>query len=254
MSIFIFIFLCVGGFIASFVDAIAGGGGLISMPVLLIAGLNPHLALGTNKFGGASGCLMSAYRYVKSGSTNNELLKKLVPFSFLGSVIGVKSVLSISDSVLNILVFVMILGVAIYTCASKGLGCEDTFEELTKKNIRLGMLLAFGLGFYDGFFGPGAGTFLTFGLIKIYGFDFLHASANTKVLNLTSNLTALVLFMISGQVLYKVAIFYGIAMMIGGYVGAKVAIKKGSTLIKPIFLVMAFGVAVKLVYETLGGI
>ncbi|RDY28111.1 hypothetical protein CHL78_006990 [Romboutsia weinsteinii] len=247
----IFIFLCVGGFIAAFVDSIAGGGGLISMPVLMIVGLPAHLALGTNKFGGASGCLMSTYKYVKSGKTNNDLLKKLVPFSFLGSVLGVKCVLSISENILNILVFVMILGVAIYTFTSKGLGDENRFEELNQKNIRLGMILAFGLGFYDGFFGPGAGTFLTFGLIKIYGFDFLHASANTKVLNLTSNLTALVLFMISGQVLYQVAIFYGISMMIGGYIGAKVAIKKGSSLIKPIFLVMAIGVAAKLVYQTI---
>ncbi|RDY22559.1 hypothetical protein CHF27_012735 [Romboutsia maritimum] len=247
----IFIFLCLGGFLAAFVDSIAGGGGLISMPVLMIAGLPAHLALGTNKFGGAAGCLSSAYRYIKSGKTNNEILKKLVPFTIIGSIIGVKCVLSISEQVLNILVFVMILAVAIYTYTSKSLGCENTFEKITNKNLKLGIIMAFLLGFYDGFFGPGTGTFLTFALIKIYGFDFLHASANTKILNLASNFTALILFILNGQIDYKIAVFYAVAMILGGYFGAKVAIKKGSTLIKPIFLIMAFGVAIKLVYQSI---
>jgi len=245
-----FIFLCLGGFLAAFVDSIAGGGGLISMPVLMMAGLPAHLALGTNKFGGAFGCFSSAYKYAKSGATNKELLKKLIPYTILGCILGVKCVLSISDEILNIMVFVMILTVTIYTYRSKTLGTEDKFEELTKKNINLGKIMAFSLGFYDGFFGPGTGTFIAFALIKIYGFDFLHASANTKILNFTSNFIALLLFMVSGQILYKVAIFYALSMMIGGYIGAKVAIKKGSTLIRPIFLIMALGVAVKLIYQT----
>ena len=245
-----FIFLCLGGFLAAFVDSIAGGGGLISMPVLMMAGLPAHLALGTNKFGGAFGCFSSAYKYAKSGATNKELLKKLIPYTILGCILGVKCVLSISDEILNIMVFVMILTVTIYTYRSKTLGTEDKFEELTKKKINLGKIMAFSLGFYDGFFGPGTGTFIAFALIKIYGFDFLHASANTKILNFTSNFIALLLFMVSGQILYKVAIFYALSMMIGGYIGAKVAIKKGSTLIRPIFLIMALGVAVKLIYQT----
>lgn len=247
----IVIFLCLGGFLASFVDSIAGGGGLISMPVLLISGLPTHLALGTNKFASSCGSFTSAYRYYKSGKTTIELLKKLLPFTILGCILGVKCVLSISDEFLNLLVFIMIVAVTIYTYTKKDLGTEDKFKELTDKNIKLGMLMAFLLGFYDGFFGPGTGTFLTFALIKIYGFDFLHASANTKILNFTSNFIALILFMFSGQILYTVAIPFAISMIIGGYIGAKLAIKKGSTVIKPIFLVMAFGVAIKLIYQSL---
>ncbi|MGL5717503.1 MAG: sulfite exporter TauE/SafE family protein [Paraclostridium sp.] len=243
------IFICIGGFLAAFVDSIAGGGGLISMPVLLVAGLPAHLALGTNKFAGACGCFSSAYKYFKSGKTNVDLLKKLIPFTILGCILGVKCVLSISNTVLNMLVFIMILIVAIYTYTKKDLGNEDKFEQLTTKNIRLGMIMAFALGFYDGFFGPGTGTFLAFALIKIYGFDFLHASANTKILNFTSNFTALILFMFNGQILYKVAIWYALSMILGGYIGAKVAIKKGPSLIKPIFLIMAIGVGVKLIYQ-----
>ena len=247
----IVIFICLGGFLASFVDSIAGGGGLISMPVLLISGLPTHLALGTNKFASSCGSFTSAYRYYKSGKTNVALLKKLLPFTILGCILGVKCVLSISDEFLNLLVFIMIVAVTIYTYTKKDLGTEDKFKELTDKNIKLGMLMAFLLGFYDGFFGPGTGTFLTFALIKIYGFDFLHASANTKILNFTSNFIALILFIFSGQILYTVAIPFAISMIIGGYIGAKLAIKKGSTLIKPIFLVMAFGVAIKLIYQSL---
>ena len=243
------LYLCLGGFLAAFVDSIAGGGGLISMPVLLMAGLPAHLALGTNKFAGAFGCFSSAYKYSKSGKTNIELLKKLIPFTILGCLLGVKCVLSISENILNILVFLMILIVALYTYLKKDLGKEDKFENLSKENIKKGIIMAFALGFYDGFFGPGTGTFLTFAFIKIYGFDFLHASANTKILNFTSNFTALILFMFSGQILYKVAIFYAISMVLGGYIGAKVAINKGSQLIKPIFLFMAVAVAIKLLYQ-----
>ncbi|WP_009901039.1 sulfite exporter TauE/SafE family protein [Clostridioides difficile] len=179
------------------------------------------------------------------------LLKKLVPFTIIGSVLGVRCVLSISEEILNVLVVVMILIVAIYTFISKNLGQEDNFEAVNKKNLRLGMLMALIMGFYDGFFGPGTGTFLTFGFIKIYGYDFLHASANTKILNLTSNITSLLLFMINGQVDYKIAIVFALVMIMGAYVGAKVAIKKGSKMIKPIFLVMALFMVVKLVYQTL---
>lgn len=243
------LFLCLGGFLAAFVDSIAGGGGLISIPVLLMAGLPAHLALGTNKFAGAFGCFSSAYKYSKSGKTNIELLKKLIPFTILGCLLGVKCVLSISENILNILVFLMILIVALYTYLKKDLGKEDKFENLSKENIKKGIIMAFALGFYDGFFGPGTGTFLTFAFIKIYRFDFLHASANTKILNFTSNFAALILFMFSGQILYKVAIFYAISMVLGGYIGAKVAINKGSQLIKPIFLFMAVAVAIKLLYQ-----
>ena len=245
------IFLCIGGFLAAFVDSIAGGGGLISMPVLMAIGVPVHLAIGTNKFAASAGCISSSYRYAKSGKINNNLLKKLVPFTIIGSVLGVRCVLSISEEILNVLVVAMILIVAIYTFISKNLGQEDNFEAVNKKNLRLGMLMALIMGFYDGFFGPGTGTFLTFGFIKIYGYDFLHASANTKILNLTSNITSLLLFMINGQVDYKIAIVFALVMIMGAYVGAKVAIKKGSKMIKPIFLVMALFMVVKLVYQTL---
>ena len=118
----IVIFLCLGGFLASFVDSIAGGGGLISMPVLLISGLPAHLALGTNKFASSCGSFTSAYRYYKSGKTNVALLKKLLPFTILGCILGVKCVLSISDEFLNLLVFIMIVAVTIYTYTKKDLG------------------------------------------------------------------------------------------------------------------------------------
>lgn len=121
------------------------------MPVLMAIGVPVHLAIGTNKFAASAGCISSAYRYAKSGKINNDLLKKLVPFTIIGSVLGVRCVLSISEEILNVLVVVMILIVAIYTFISKNLGQEDNFEAVNKKNLRLGMLMALIMGFYDGF-------------------------------------------------------------------------------------------------------
>ncbi|EQG75254.1 sulfite exporter TauE/SafE family protein [Clostridioides difficile DA00165] len=115
------------------------------MPVLMAIGVPVHLAIGTNKFAASAGCISSAYRYAKSGKINNNLLK-LVPFTIIGSVLGVRCVLSISEEILNVLVVVMILIVAIYTFISKNLGQEDNFEAVNKKNLRLGMLMALIMG------------------------------------------------------------------------------------------------------------
>lgn len=243
------IFLCIAGFLAAFIDAIAGGGGIISLPALMISGVSPHYALGTNKFASSTGSFTSALRYIKSEATNNDLLKKLIPFTILGSILGVKTVLNINENILNILVLVLILAVGIYTIRSKSIGAENTFEGLTDKNIKLGIILAFSLGFYDGFFGPGTGTFLMFGLIKIYGFDFLNSSGNTKVLNFVSNITSLILFAINGQILYKIGIPFAISMILGAQLGSRLAISKGVKLIKPIFITMSLGVAIKVLYQ-----
>ncbi len=180
------IFLFIGGFIASFVDAIAGGGGIISIPVLMFYGLDPIVVLGTNKLGAIFGTTISSHKYYKSGNTNMEIVKKLIPFTMIGAFIGVNSVLFINDEILGILIFIMLLIVTVYTIKSKELGEEDNFLGITNDNLKKGIFMALTLGFYDGFFGPGTGTFLTFLIIKIYGFNFLKASAITKFLNLTS--------------------------------------------------------------------
>ncbi|TDT50813.1 TSUP family transporter [Fonticella tunisiensis] len=240
------LFLCMAGFAASFVDSIAGGGGLISLPAFLIAGVQPHFALGTNKFSATASAFTSSIKYAASGKVNFKLLRYLIPFTLLGAVLGVNTVLKIDQKFLNTTVFIMILAVSIYTFFSKSMGREDKFKGLTGKNVFFGMLLAFALGFYDGFFGPGTGSFIMFGLISIYGFDFVQAGGNAKVLNFISNITSLILFAIQGKIDYVLGLPVMIFMILGARIGTKMALKEGVRLVKPIFVVMSLGVAVKM--------
>jgi uncharacterized membrane protein YfcA len=245
------ILLCMAGFLAAFVDSIAGGGGLISVPAFMLAGLPPHMVLGTNKFSATAGSFTSSLKFIKSGNANFKLLKYLIPFTFIGSMLGVRAVLNIDQKFLNGLVLILIMFIGIYTLFSKSLGLQDKFQGLTKKNVFFGIILALSLGFYDGFFGPGTGSFLVFGFISIFGFNFLVSSANARILNFTSNVTALVLFAINGKINYTLGVPVAICMIIGARLGTSVALNKGSKLIKPIFVTMSLAVAVKMLLDIL---
>lgn len=251
MTIFSIAMVCVAGFIGAVVDAIVGGGGLVTIPALLAVGLPTHLALGTNKFASSLGTISSSYHYYKSGNVNVKLLKYLIPFSFIGSFIGVKVVLGVNPDFLKTLIIFMVAIIGSYTLFKKELGLVDKFKGIDKKKIAYGILLALGLGFYDGFFGPGTGSFLIFGLISIFGFDFKKASANSKILNFTSNITALFLFMFNKQILFTVAIPMAISMAIGGRVGSQLAIKNGAKFIKPVFVIVSFLLVIKLTLDIL---
>ncbi|MBU5592713.1 TSUP family transporter [Clostridium sp. MSJ-4] len=243
------VFLCFAGFLASFVDSIAGGGGLISVPAFFIAGFPVHYALGTNKFAATTGSFTSSLKFALSGKVNFKLIKYIIPFTFIGAVLGVKTVLLISQDFLYPLVMALILFVGIYSLFSKTIGLENKFTGITKLNLFLGILLGFVIGFYDGFFGPGTGSFLIFGLISIFKFDFTHASGNAKFLNFVSNITSLLVFALEGKINYLYGIPIAIFMIIGATLGTKAALTKGSKLIKPIFVVMSLGVALKILIE-----
>lgn len=243
------IFLCIAGFIASFIDSIAGGGGVISLPAFLVAGVSPHLALGTNKFCSSSGSFTSSLKYIKSNKVNFNLLKYLIPFTLIGAALGVTLVLNVNEDFLYILVLILIIFVGLYTVFSKSIGAENNFKRLTKLNVFLGILLAFSLGFYDGFFGPGTGSFLLFGFIKIFGFDFVQAAGNGKILNFTSNITSLFLFALHRQIDFIIGIPVALAMVLGAKFGSSLAIKKGAKLIKPIFITMSLAVAAKIIID-----
>jgi len=245
------VLLCIAGFVASFVDSIAGGGGLISVPAFMLAGLPPHMVLGTNKFSATAGSFTSSLKFIRSGKANFKLLKYLIPFTLIGSMLGVRAVLYIDQKFLTPLVLILIMFIGIYTLFSKSLGLEDRFKGLTKKNVIFGIILALSLGFYDGFFGPGTGSFLVFGFINIFGFNFVSSSANARILNFTSNITALVLFALSGQIDYMLGVPVAIFMILGARMGTSVALSKGSKLIKPIFVTMSLAVAVKMLMNML---
>lgn len=242
------IFLCAMGFIAAIVDAIAGGSGLITIPAYMIAGLNPHVLLGTNKFASVAGTSMSTFTFAKSDKIKWDLMLKLMPFSFIGAAIGVKTVLKVSSTILQPIILVILIAVGIYTMVKKEIGLVDEYKGYNKSKLSKGMFFAFVLGFYDGFFGPGTGTFIIFVLIKLMGFSFVNASANSKVLNLSSNVMSLVLFAINGKIDYKIAVPVAMFMMAGAAIGSRMAIKNGNSFVKPIFIIMALAAAAKVLY------
>jgi uncharacterized membrane protein YfcA len=251
ISIVNVVLLCIVGFAAATVDAIAGGGGLVSLPAILAAGVPPHFALGTNKFAGSFGAFTSAYTFTRMGKVFVPLMKFTVPCALVGSVAGVLAALKIDQGFLKIIILVLVFATAIYTILKKDFGNEDKFTGLTRKNIIQGCIFAFSLGFYDGFFGPGTGSFLIFLFIKVYGYDFTIAAGNSKVLNFVSNITSLVMFAVNGKIYYMVGIPMALAMIVGARLGSKIAIKNGAKVIKPIFVTIAMVLTVKLLIDSL---
>ena len=228
-------FLVVMGFVASFIDSVVGGGGLISTPALLWAGLPPLTALGTNKIAATMGSLTSFVQFVRSGRMDTELIKKLFPISFLGSVLGVFTVRSVPADFLKPLVVVMLIGVAVYSVFKKDWGTKSTYQGLTKRMLLLSGVVAFVFGFYDGFFGPGTGSFLLFAFLMI-GFDFIGSAANGRALNFASNIAAFITFSMLGIADYGYALPMGIAMIFGAICGTKMALMKGAAYVRPLFI------------------
>jgi len=249
ISIINIIFLSLAGFFAAMVDSIAGGGGIISLPAYLLAGVPPHIALGTNKFSSSAGSFTSSLKFIKSGKVNFSIIKYLIPFTLLGSALGVNAVLKVNQKYLSTLVLVLIVFVGLYTLFSKTIGIKDNPQPLSISRLSVGILLAFSLGFYDGFFGPGTGSFLIFGLIHIFGFNFIKASGNAKILNFVSNISALVIFALRGQIYYLIGLPVALSMVMGAQVGTQLALKNGAKLIKPIFVTMSLAVAAKLLIQ-----
>lgn len=253
MSVTTVIFLCAAGFAAAFVDSIAGGGGLISLPALLLGGVAPHYSLGTNKFASTTASFTSSIGYARSGKVNFRLVRCLAPCTLVGAVLGVKCVLRLNQSFLYPLVLVMVLFVGIYSLCSKSIGKEDRSVNSPERRLIFGgCVLAFCLGFYDGFFGPGTGSFLIFGLIHLYEFDFVKAGGNARILNFTSNAAAVVMFGLNGKINYVYGVPFALAMILGAKMGTRFALRHGSNWIKPIFITMSLCVAGKMLVQWLG--
>lgn len=229
------LFLLGAGFVASFIDSVVGGGGLISMPALLFAGLPPGLALGTNKLAGTMSSLTSSASFLFSGKMNLRLAAALFPLSLAGAVLGSLTVQQIPATFLKPLVVVMLIAVTIYTLCKKSWGNQSQFAGPTARNRAILICGALVIGFYDGFFGPGTGSFLIF-MFLFLGFDFVGASANAKALNLASNLGSLATFFVLGTVNVFYGLPMGIAMIAGALAGSRLAIRNGSAYVKPLFL------------------
>lgn len=249
MSTGVILFLCAAGFLAALVDSIAGGGGIISIPAIIAAGIPPHYALGTNKFCSSCASFVSTLTFAKSSKIHFPLIKYMIPFTFLGAIIGVKVVLNINEKLLQTMILILVFTIAIYTLIKKDFGSENNFNGLTRKSIFYGCIFAFIIGFYDGFFGPGTGSFLIFLFITLYKFDFTISAGNGKILNFVSNFTALIMFAINGKILYMAGVPMALSMILGAFIGTKIAIKNGAKVIKPIFVTIALALTVKLFFS-----
>lgn len=229
------LFLLGAGFLAAFIDSVVGGGGLISTPALMFTGLPPTVVLGTNKLASTMASCTSTISFMRSGKVNIGLVKYLFPLSLIGSALGAYTVTKIPPEFLKPLVVVLLVGVAIYTLFKKDWGSTSTYKGITKKIATLSVTVALIIGFYDGFFGPGTGSFLLFAFLMM-GFDFVGAAGNAKVLNFGSNIAGLATFAALGHINYQYGIPMGIAMIVGALIGSQVAIRKGSTYVRPLFI------------------
>ena len=246
----ILIFLIVAGFVASFIDSVVGGGGLIMVPAFMLAGLPPVIVLGTNKVAGVMGSFTGALAFLRSGKADIELLKILFPMSLIGSIFGVYTVQLLSPDFLRPLVVVMLVLVTLYSVLKKDWGIESTYQGMDNRKKMLSVLAIFAFGFYDGFFGPGTGSFILFSFLCI-GFDFIGAAANARILNFASNISAALVFSYLGLVNFYYAIPVGIAMVFGALAGTHMALTKGATYVKPLFLTVTTALIGKQIWDLL---
>ncbi|VAW24712.1 Transmembrane protein YfcA [hydrothermal vent metagenome] len=232
------------GIVAGFVDAVAGGGGLIALPALIMAGLSPIAALATNKFQGVIGTGVAAFTFWRNGKVKLFLIVASVIATFCGAFLGALTVSSIERSQLATIVpFAMIL-IAIYFIFAPKLGDADRASKLDF--VIFGPIFGFAIGFYDGFLGPGTGSFFTIGFVALFGMGVIKATAHTKILNFTSNIAALTLFIPAGDVVWQVALVMGVGQVFGGYLGAKIGIHFGARIIRPLVISVSIIMAIRL--------
>ncbi|AZN39028.1 TSUP family transporter [Paenibacillus albus] len=224
-----------GGFLAAFIDSSVGGGGLISVPVLLAAGLPPHLALGTNKLSASLSSVTSTITFWHSGKINLRSTGKLVPFTAVGAAGGALLLQLIPSDWLRPAIVVMLIAVTIYTLLKRNWGMEGATRKLTTAAQLGAIAAAFVLGAYDGFFGPGTGSFLIFIFIML-GYDFVQAAGNAKLLNFTSNVASLIVFLSLGWVDFRLGLLMGAAMVLGSLAGSRLAIRQGTKYVKLLFV------------------
>ena len=236
------------GFLAAFIDAVVGGGGLISIPTLLAVGLPPSIALGTNKLASVFGSMTSAFRFIRSGKVDLKLVGRLFVPVFILAMLGASLATFLPAQLLKPIVIVILTLVLLYTIFKKDWGDVRRVQSFTvKKAILITILLSL-IGFYDGFLGGGTGSFMMF-ILLMFGFDFLGAAGNAKVLNFASNLGTLILFMILGEVNYLYGLIMAASMIVGSYVGAMFAIKQGVGYVKVLFIVVTALLILKNAYD-----
>ena len=245
------VFILVAAFAAGFVDAIAGGGGLIQLPALLISFPDREVAevAGTNKLGSIFGTSAAALNYRRNIKTDPKLLLAMVLPAFIGSGSGSLLATQISTEQLKVAIVVMLVAVFVYTLARPDLGKVEVLKGAAKRQRTVGAVAGLTIGFYDGFIGPGTGTLLMIVLVAALGFAFVGASAIAKVVNVATNFASILVFGISGSIMWVVGLAVGFCNLAGGIIGSHVAIRRGSDFVRKFYLVVTFALIVRVLFD-----
>lgn len=231
--------ICPLVFCAGFVDAVAGGGGIISLPAYIFAGVPIHIAYGTNKFANCIGTSVASIKFFKSGNIKIKSALLSALGALVGSWFGAELVMFLDEKYLKYCLLIILPIVSVFLLFNRKFGQEKSEKEISNKAIhQLAVIIGIIIGAYDGFFGPGTGTFLVLAFTSLLGFNLITASGNAKVVNLASNFAALIVYILNGKVFFTVGIPTAICATLGNYLGAHFAIKSGSKVIKPIILLV----------------
>ena len=231
-------------FLAGALDAIGGGGGLIMVPALLAAGLPPHVALGTNKGQSWVGSLSAAIRYARGGLVDGRRARITFPAAFLGSLGGTALVLIMRPEALRPVVLALLIVAAVLVMVVHPRARENGTP--VRQRFLAAALIALVVGAYDGFFGPGAGTFYIAGFVAFLSLPIARASADAKVANFASNIAAAILFAHRGVVLWSIALPLACGQILGGYVGAHLVIRRGDSFVRAVVLVVVLALVIKI--------
>ena len=236
--------------IGAIIDAIAGGGGLITLSAYVAVGLPPQVALGNNKFAAAGGTTIAWYRYIRNGQVDWKVGSIAILFSLAGSAVGSSLATRFADAYLHYLLIFLVPAIAIFIMLKPDFGQAKPMDD--KLAIPLSAVAGLALGAYDGFFGPGTGMFLTIIFTSVIGLDLLRSCGTAKVVNLASNVAALATFVRFGSIDYAIAIPCAISAIIGGYIGSGLAIRGGVKVIKPVMLLVLGLLLLKVASSTFG--
>lgn len=238
------------GLVAGFVDSIAGGGGLITVPVLLSFGMDPQHALATNKLQATFGSGSAAWHYTQAGTVPLADCARGFIFSLVGAALGTIAVQQLDPDFLRRAIPLLLVAVAVYMLVRPRLGEADLHPRMARGWFDL--CFGLGLGFYDGFFGPGTGTFWTMAFVLGLGFNLTRATGYTKVMNFASNLSSLAFFLWGGKVLLAAGITMGVGQLLGARIGSRMVIARGTKFIRPIFISVVLALTGKLLYDAYG--
>jgi uncharacterized membrane protein YfcA len=251
METYIIVLLCIAAFAAGFIDAIVGGGGLIQTPagLILLPNLPVSTVIGSLKIPAFSGTSFAAYQYMKKVTMNWKLLFIMMALAIPSAFIGSTLLTYMSNDFMKPLLLFILSLLAVYTYAKKNFGQHVAKDISETKQILHAVMISVVVGFYDGFIGPGTGSFLVVAFIALMGFDFLHASANAKMVNLSTNFGSICLFALKGKIIWAIAIPMAASNACGGWMGAKLAINKGNGFIRVFFLVVVVGTLIRFAYD-----